>query len=244
MNFVRGIRGQRNQDYTNDAQQSYRNNNVPQPSTPTRDEIQNKMEAPQTIRRVHFPLIGDSNERRLYLLEILNLHVWKALLICFTTISLFGAQIRDLFFPKSADLAVDIVFFVVVCFFWMDTIFRMDCETNYFQLYLFSSFGYSSGITIPRSMNSHSDSREVDPSIGHCIGRPFHIGSFLFWCDVIANLALLREISLVDFSGIFDEARIEIYLDDYGMPMDVSKDTRPSVFSNPAVSSPISDFSY
>ena len=231
MNFLRNVTGQRNQEYSSDTPHSFRNNNHNNLSS-TRDDNQSKIEAPQAIPRVRFPLLWDSNERRLYLLDILNLHMWKALIICFTTILLFGAQLRDLFLPKTADLAVDIVFLIVVCFFWVDIMFRMDCETNYFRLYLFSSFGYSSGIAMPRPItSSNSDSHQVDSSVGHCCGRPFHIGSFLFWCDIISTLALVREITLVDLTGMFDEARIDIRLDDYGMPADVSKKTHFSSVS-------------
>ncbi|GAX18664.1 hypothetical protein FisN_10Hh123 [Fistulifera solaris] len=220
MNFVRGSMGQRNQNYDAPAT-TYRSSHSTPQTASIRDDTMNpnKMEAPQSIRRTRCPFLFDHNARRLYLLQILNLHVWKAFMICFTTILLFGAQIRDLFFPKSADLAVDIVFLIVVCFFWVDTLFRMDCETNYFRFYLFSSFGYSSGRTVPPRI---SDVRDVDPSVGYCCGRPFHIGSFLFWCDIISTVALLREITLLDPTGIFDEARIEIRLDQFGMPLDVS----------------------
>ncbi len=238
MNLVQGAMGQRNQDY--DAPTTYRNNHSTPHTSSIRDDTNpNKMEAPQSIRRIRCPLLLDHNARRLYLLKILNLHVWKALMICFTTILLFGAQIRDLFFPKSADLAVDIVFLIVVCFFWVDSLLRMDCETNYFRFYVFSSFGYSSGSTVPRGTTS--DLREVDPSVGHCCGRPFHIGSFLFWCDIISTVALLREITLVDPTGIFDEARIEIRLDEFGMPLDVSNERNCTLFSIHDTNSPHND---
>ncbi len=222
--------GQRNQNYDAPAT-TYRNSHSTPQTASIRDDTMNpnKMEAPQSIRRTRCPFLFDHNARRLYLLQILNLHVWKAFMICFTTILLFGAQIRDLFFPKSADLAVDIVFLIVVCFFWVDTLFRMDCETNYFRFYLFSSFGYSSGRTVPPRI---SDVRDVDPSVGYCCGRPFHIGSFLFWCDIISTVALLREITLLDPTGIFDEARIEIRLDQFGMPLDVSNEESAIYFQD------------
>lgn len=229
--------GQRNQDYVSDSAQSYSIHNLRQSSTtPTRgDDSQSKMEAPPTVRRVRYPLWLDSNARKRYLLNILNLHLWKALMICFTTILLFGAQIRDLFVPKNGDLAVDVVFLVVFCFFWIDTILRMDCESNYFHLYLLSFLGYSSG---PRISKSNSEPLEIHPSVGYCFGRPFHIGSFLFWCDVVSNLALLREITLVDPEGMFDEARIHINLDDFGMPLHVSKTISMSRHRTPTTNSP------
>lgn len=193
---------------------------VRQSSILSRDSNQINKEGPQATQR---QWLLDSNARRIYLCQILHLKVWKALLLGGTLILLFGAQLRELYIPKSGDVAVDVVFMTVFCFFWVDIIIRMDCEINYFHLYLFSSWGYSSGILGSTTTTNNSETLEPDPTFGHCCGRPFHIGSFLFWCDVVSDLALLREIAFVDPGRMFDEARIEIYLNDYGMPLDVSK---------------------
>jgi len=224
MTFLRGIMGQRNQDYVSDAPQSYPASQSSQSLRQQQNQSMRSMNVQETIveegtrssllrwccpQRRSGVSCCDPLARKQFLWRLLNDRFWKAPLICFTFILLFGAQIRDLFIPKEGDLAVDVVFMVAFVFFWIDIIFRMDAETNYFQSYLCCSIGYSSGFVgstrTSSGMGSNGSSVPSEPAtgIGHTPsfcgfqGRPFHLGSFLFWCDVISAMALYEKYHLL-----------------------------------------------
>ena len=168
--------------------------------------------------------------------HVLNSRMWKIVLIFFTLILLFGAQIRDLFIPQAGDPAVDAVFIVAFLFFLVDILLRMDAERNYFHLYLCGCIRYSSGVAKDATSSTDyyhhgNNNNNTNPSkFGDgattgsslkCCGRPFQVGSFLFACDLVSTITLLREISFI-MKRNFDEQYVDIELDRWGMPADVS----------------------
>lgn len=160
-----------------------------------------------------------NTQRKLSFWRLLNTRVWKIIFICFTIILLFGAQVRDLLVPavsdpEALDTAFDYINIVVLVYFCVDIIMRVDAEPNYFQLHLFGCCDYFSGY-----VNHDSASETLGAASFTLCGKsiPCHIGSFLFWCDTIATMLLLREISLVGWGNKFDEGYISIVLAESGL---------------------------
>lgn len=115
---------------------------------------------------------------------------------------LFGAQLRDLAFPASADLAVDCVFLVVIAFLLVDIVSRCDAEPHYFSFW-----------ACPRQ-------NPVGPT-GPTTNNHWTMGSFLFWCDVLSTVTLLYDVRLfTERSGVQE---VVIELSDQGIPVCVCR---------------------
>jgi hypothetical protein len=223
MTFIRGVMGQRNQDYAEDTPQSY-------PSAPSIRQTSSAHVYQAQEHIIHEETAQarccsryNPNDRKLLLWRLLNARMWKLALICFSFILLFGAQLRDLFVPKDGDIAVDVVLMVAVVFFGVDICMRADAEANYFLFHVCGAISYSSGIV-------------VDAGVAHlpnlCGRRPFHVGSFLFWCDVISTVLLLTEISFLNITGQFDEPYIRIELDNFGWMEEVRTNLSTTTYSS------------
>ena len=107
-------------------------------------------------------------QRRATISAVLNSHAWKAALIAFALILLFGAQVSELFLPPSTDIAVDAIFVMTLAFFTADILMRCESEDHYFSRIR------CTGIC--------------------CLS----VGSFLFWCDLVSALTLLTDISWIN----------------------------------------------
>ena len=213
MTFLRNIMGQRNQDYVSDiaavqaTERRFPSGSMRQPSS--RDL------APHRPERAQWCCMRPE-DRKHYIQRILNNRLWKASLILFTFFLLFGAQIR-VFLPKQVDTAFDVIFMLGFVFFSVDILLRMDAERNYFHLYLCGCVSYSSG---PKT----AEPSDITTLPVGCCGRkrqPFHVGSFLFFCDVVSTFVFLREISFL-FPQNFEEEQVYIGLGKYGLPQSVS----------------------
>jgi len=125
----------------------------------------------------------------------INSRIWKCFLIFFTLLLLFGAQLQDLWFPKSADLVFDIFFSIALFVFGLDIIFRCMIEPQYFQFQLNccgktrSPFNRSSCCTLP---------------------------SMLFWCDFLSTSTLLYDLSFISIGPRFLMKTIDITVSDIG----------------------------
>lgn len=146
---------------------------------------------------------GSAEARREFCARILDSLAWRALLILLTLILLFGAQIRNMFIPASADAAADAVFLATFFIFWIDIGMRVIVEPNYFA---FNLCGLGRKIDTERPMAEQETCCNVQ------------LGSFLFWCDVISTLTLLHEISFIDKAN-FSEIPILVTLDPFGVPV-------------------------
>ena len=73
------------------------------------------------------------DNRRDLLQKILSARAYKIIVATCSVLLLAGAQIRDLWLPKEADVAVDAVFCVLIVFFLGDMAMRIDSEPNYFH---------------------------------------------------------------------------------------------------------------
>ena len=122
-------------------------------------------------------------------LSLIKSVYWKVILIFFTLFLLFGAEIRDIFLPKTMDTAIDIIFSIALVFFTIDILVRVIAETNYFHW------------------------RFRDEYTGHW--RPT-IGSFLFFCEAVATVAILYEISYINPKEVNE---YYIVLDIFGIPL-------------------------
>lgn len=149
-------------------------------------------------------LAWPADSRRSFLGRIIRSRSWKFILIVFTLFLLFGPQIRDMYISKDGDTAMDVIFMTALVFFTVDILIRIDVEPNYFSFGLFC-----------RRQRSQGSSDMATGWMG-CGG--YGLGSFLFWCDVISTLTLLHEISFINRDH-FDEVRIDIRLDMFGVPV-------------------------
>jgi len=200
MTFLRGIMGQRNQDYVSDQPLSYPSAAFRASAAPTRVPSSSGRGIDEDVPDDAPAAAMSLRKPRLW--RFLNTTLYKTLLIVATIILLFGAEFRDL--VPLADAAMDYVFAVVLVFFLVDMGLRCDAESQYFGLHCGRNCHYQSG-----------DDEEAS-------SQPlFQMGSFLFWCDVISTLTLLREITWFDLEGNFDEQHIDVQLNQWGMPKEV-----------------------
>ena len=113
--------------------------------------------------------------------------LWSSTTFFFTLVMLFGSQIQDLWLPKSWDAASDTVFTMAFVILSVDVIIRSIVDPMYF---------------------SWSFKRERRPSHSTGVGglwihrcddiNKISVGSFMFWCDVIATLTFLYDISYIN----------------------------------------------
>lgn len=166
----------------------------------TTDDLQ--IETPQSCWQSFCLWITIPTEtRKKFCFRMIGSGVWRSALILFTIALVFGSQVRDLFCPKAADDIFDVLFFVIIAFFFFDILMRIDVEPNYF---VFRAFGR--GQTTTEESASCMD---------------VQLGSFIFWCEVCSTLALLHEISLINKRG-FGMQTVDIELNDFGVPVRLS----------------------
>lgn len=138
-----------------------------------------------------------ANVRQRFFKRVIGSRLWSSTLVLFTTALIFGAQIRDLC-PKQVDDFFDILFLILIGFFTVDIVMRMDVEPNYFAC---RAFGRGN--------------TTVDESTG-CMA--LQVGSFIFWCEVFSTLALLYEVSLINQRD-FGQQTVDITLNSFGAPV-------------------------
>lgn len=111
-------------------------------------------------------------------------------------LQLFGSSIQFIFFPKEADVIFDILYTIAFSVFVIDTIMNVIVKPAYF------------------SVNICSDPPPQDGQGS----KPFGIGSFMFWCDIVSSAAILYDISYINEKS-FESPTIDIQLDAYGIPV-------------------------
>lgn len=151
--------------------------------------------------------------------KILKSTAWRTLILICSIILLFGAEVRFLAFEEPADLAFDIIFCVVLGVFCIDIFMRAQAEEKYFTFNV-------GGCCKPREDHSARTPIHNEPQSGwgDC---NFRIGSFLFFCEFVSTLALLHEISFIHRQN-FDQQRINIRLDEAGIPVEGMDDVNES----------------
>lgn len=145
---------------------------------------------------------------------LLNHPIYRGLLLVLTFILLFGAQLRELIMPPSADAACDVILTVTFILFCLDMFMRLDSDPTYFSC--------SCGLVTKHrnTMDETAHSNLPSQSSGNgCFG--LKVGSFLFWCDLISSLTLLSQISFVH-KAAFDPITVRISLDQFGVPVSIS----------------------
>lgn len=141
--------------------------------------------------------------------RILRSGTWKFFLIVFALVVLFGASIRELFLPKSADLAVDVVFLVALVFFAIDMALRIGSEPGYLSCPVI--------FVVDKNQNDRHK-RCVCP----------RLGSFLFWCDFCSTMTLFYDLSFLN-KTIYGEKHLSFEVGPWGDP--VSRQTEQPCMS-------------
>jgi hypothetical protein len=124
---------------------------------------------------------------------VIHSRLWHILLVFFTFLLLFGAQIQELWIPKEGDMVFDILFTIALFVFAVDLVVRCYIEPQYFE---FNLCGKSQG-----------------ENWGSC-----RLGSFMFWCDLVSSATLLYDISYIN-PRLWDTVVIEVELDNFGLPV-------------------------
>jgi hypothetical protein len=137
--------------------------------------------------------------RRWNVERFLRSGTWKFFLIVFALVVLFGASIRELFLPKSADLAVDVVFLVAFIFFAIDIVMRIGFEPGYL----------SCPVVFVVDKNQNDRRRR-------CVFP--RLGSFLFWCDFCSTMTLFYDMSFLN-KGRYGEKQLSFEVGPWGDPV-------------------------
>ena len=151
------------------------------------------------------------DQRKKVCRKLLQNKFWRALVLIGSLILLFGAQVRT-FTRASADTAFDVIFCVVFFVFILEILVRCDVEKEYWV--------FNAGSCCRRTHQENPNTAQAKSEGG------FQIGSFLFWCELASTLALINEISFIH-KREFREARVDIILDESGIP--VSRNLCPTL---------------
>ena len=157
--------------------------------------------------------LRDRYERQYFFLLVMTSPVWRLLMALCILLLLFGSQVQNLWCDKDYDTVFDVLYTIALCIFCVDIVLRMLSVPGYVSFNckpLYNRIAKFLGRT-PRTRYHYYDD------------EPFiHIGSFLFWCDVISTLTLLYEISYINKNQTEIRAT-DIRLDSYGIPVSVDK---------------------
>ena len=132
--------------------------------------------------------------------RIIYNYAWYIVIWFMTFILLFGSAIQDLWVPKSADVAFDVLYTASLVILILDMIFHLFADPDYFVFTIFSCF-------------QKSKRRETQPKLW-----TFGVGSFMFWCDLISMMALIYDISYINRRE-FETTVTHLELDDFGVPV-------------------------
>jgi hypothetical protein len=143
-------------------------------------------------RQHHFRYINHTLDR------LIESFFWKALIIFFTVLLLFGSPIQFLVIPKGGDIYFDVLYMIALAVFTLDMIFNIIVYPDYFS---FDPLG--------RNRVQQADQAKF------CT---FGIGSYMFWCDVLSTAALLYDISYIN-RWEYDMEVMELDLNGDGVPV-------------------------
>jgi hypothetical protein len=131
-----------------------------------------------------------------------NSLVWRVMGVVFTLLLLFGSSIQFWFFPASADPVFDALYIVGFAFFWVDILFNVYTDPEYFVWDLCRN---QQGTNQNLNHNSRG-------------WGSFRCGSYNFWCDFVSSGGFLYDVSFINQSE-FAMAVIPIALDSMGVPV-------------------------
>lgn len=109
--------------------------------------------------------------------SVINHPVWSYTSGFFVFVMLFGAPIQDLFLPKSADVAFDVIFTLAFVMLLVDILILCIVDKAYFA---WKRVGTS--LTPQKS----------------CKWCNIHAGSFMFWCDVVGTITFIYDLSYIN----------------------------------------------
>lgn len=109
--------------------------------------------------------------------SVINHPVWSYTSGFFVFVMLFGAPIQDLVFPKSADVAFDVIFTLAFVMLLLDILILCIVDKAYFAW-------NRAGTTLTPQKS--------------CRWCNIHAGSFMFWCDVVGTLTFIYDLSYIN----------------------------------------------
>lgn len=183
-------------------------------------------------RRCLPKFMRNSYERQYTILVVMTSPIWRVLMFCSILILLFGAQVQNLWCPKSYDTMFDILYTVVFGIFLLDIFMRMLVVPGYigFKYKTFVNLLCRRWRKTTPGNNINAQRRRGGGGGGSSGGggggmdenyrdrwSQIHIGSFLFWCDIVSTCSILYEISYIN--KMQTEIRtVAISLDTFGIP--------------------------
>ena len=150
---------------------------------------------------------------------------WRALIVIFTIVLLFGSPIQFLAFPKEADPFFDVLYTIAFVIFCFDMIFNLIVDPEYFGFDLLTR-KRKTRLSSSSSSAGQQQQQHPPPTIQQYHSNhqnllgcwPCGIGSFMFWCDVGSTGALLFDISYINTLE-YATRIIDLNLDEYGVPV-------------------------
>ncbi|KAL7538058.1 hypothetical protein ACHAXR_008250 [Thalassiosira sp. AJA248-18] len=153
---------------------------------------------------------GDSDHcREVYCLSDTKIHAlrrmighqaWWGMTLLFILVLLFGPPVQDLWLPKAADTAMDVIYTLAFVVLGIDIIIRSTVDKSYFAW--------------RRKGTYFSHCNRCTNSCKCC---NMHAGSFMFWFDTIAVMTILYKISYIN-PAMAEPHYLRVDLNELGFP--------------------------
>ena len=169
-------------------------------------------------RRCVPEFLRDRYERQYFFLVVMTNPVWRFLMCLCILLLLFGSQVQNLWCDPSYDAMFDILYTIAFGVFLVDIAMRILVVPGYI------GFKYKTLMNLLmrrcRKKRKNDTRRGRDAMVNEDRDRwsNIHIGSFLFWCDVVSTCSILYEISYINKMQT-DVKAADIHLDSFGIPV-------------------------
>lgn len=168
-------------------------------------------------RRCLPEFLRDRYERQYFILVIMTSPVWRFLVCLCILLLLFGAQVQNLWCDPSYDTMFDILYTIAFGVFVLDISMRILVVPGYIGFKYKTLLNLLARTFAPRKFKTKNESRRNYYDHGDRWSN-IHIGSFLFWCDVVSALSILYEISYINQMQTRVRT-VDIELDSFGIPV-------------------------
>lgn len=143
--------------------------------------------------------------RRFYVFRILMSKRWRFIKLICILFNLFGVQLKIIFFNSVKDNPLILILLFCLCVFVADIVFRIFVYPEYFD---FGCFGHS----LRSCQTKNNQKNHWNNDLGSWCNW-IRLGSFPFWCDLVATCSIVIEIVIMERDG----QSITYELDDLGI---------------------------